>query len=154
MSPLRLIRNVVERWCRTRIEKAMLRWFGHIKRINVRKITTQIHRASVEENVEKGWPQCTYFNQAQDVLIKGEVKSTKCEWSTWKVCQERSGWWSILFSYSSEKLAQVYVWMYLYLVLWFWRLLYKGNETVSGCKLFICYLYFQQTNVSAFLQIP
>lgn len=48
-----------------RMEKGMLGWFGYMEGMDVSKITTQIYRANVGGNAEKGRPLRTYLNQTQ-----------------------------------------------------------------------------------------
>jgi hypothetical protein len=41
----------------TKIEKNMLRWFGHVERMEERRLTDEIHEADVGGNAGRGRPR-------------------------------------------------------------------------------------------------
>jgi hypothetical protein len=52
-----VIENVV-----TKIAKNMLRWFGHVERINERRLTKEIYEANVGGNAGRERPRRTFLN--------------------------------------------------------------------------------------------
>ena len=60
----------------TKIEKGMLRWFGHAERMDERRLTKEIYEARVNGGVGRGRPRRMFLDQIQDVLNNGQVKST------------------------------------------------------------------------------
>ncbi|CAG4947225.1 unnamed protein product [Parnassius apollo] len=59
-----------------RIKKGMLRWFGHVERMNEERVTKQIYMADVNGRIGKGRPKKKFIDQIGDILKIGHVKST------------------------------------------------------------------------------
>jgi hypothetical protein len=61
----------------TKIEKNMLRWFGHVERMDERRLTKEIYEADVGGTAGRGRPKRTFLDQIGEVLEKGKVRSTR-----------------------------------------------------------------------------
>jgi hypothetical protein len=51
----------------TKIEKNMLRWFGHVERMNERILTKEIYKADLGGNAGRGIPRRTFLDQIGEV---------------------------------------------------------------------------------------
>jgi hypothetical protein len=52
-------------------------WFGHIERMDERRLTKKIYEADVGGNAGRGGPRRTFLDQIGEVLEKGQVKITR-----------------------------------------------------------------------------
>ena len=66
--------------CHSRIikmHKGMLRWFGHVERMEDERLTKKIYNAKACERRSRGRPRLTYEDQIKRVLSDGKIKSTR-----------------------------------------------------------------------------
>ncbi|KAM3959351.1 LOW QUALITY PROTEIN: uncharacterized protein ACR2FA_006652 [Aphomia sociella] len=61
----------------TRIEKGMLRWFGHVERMNDKRLCKRIYTAEVTGRVCRERPRRAYVDQVSDILKNWQVRSTR-----------------------------------------------------------------------------
>jgi hypothetical protein len=90
----------------TKIEKNMLRWFGHVERMGERRLTKEVYEADVGGNAGRGRPRQTFLDHIGEVLEKGQVKSDRnrrvCMSNLMtveeakSVCKDRSKWKEVI----------------------------------------------------------
>jgi hypothetical protein len=99
----------------TKIEKNMLIWFGHLERLDERRLTKEIYKANLGGIAGRGRPSRTFLDQIGEVSEKGQVKSTRnrraCMRNLMKVheakgvCKDRSKWKEVISAYPNGKRA-------------------------------------------------
>jgi hypothetical protein len=91
-----------------KIEKNMLRWFGHVERMDERRLTKEIYEANVGSNAGRGRPRRSFLDQIGEVLEKGQVRSTRnpnlmTVEEAKGVCKDRSKWKEVISAHPKEK---------------------------------------------------
>jgi hypothetical protein len=61
----------------TKIEKNMLRRFGHVERIDERRLTKEIYEADLGGDAGRGRPRRIFLDQVGEVLEESQVESTQ-----------------------------------------------------------------------------
>ena len=98
-----------------KIRRGMLRWFGHVERMQDDRMTKQIYNAKVDGCRSRGRPRLTYHDQINRALEEGDVRSFKNRRACMKrvmnvneaseVCKDRVMWRSVLSAYPARDLA-------------------------------------------------
>jgi hypothetical protein len=57
-----------------KIEKIMLRWFGHVERMDERRLTKKIYETDVGGNAGRRRPRRTFLDQIGEVLEKARSR--------------------------------------------------------------------------------
>jgi hypothetical protein len=55
----------------------MLRWYGHVERMDESRLTKEIHEADMGGNARRGRSRRTFLDQIGEVLEKSQAKSTR-----------------------------------------------------------------------------
>ncbi|GBP84078.1 hypothetical protein EVAR_68780_1 [Eumeta japonica] len=82
----------IRKWCSlkedivTKVERGMLRWFGHLERINESRLTKKINRANLcDGKVGKSRPRKSYADDIGGIFKKGQILSTRNQ----RACMKR-----------------------------------------------------------------
>jgi hypothetical protein len=91
----------------------MLKWFGHVERMDERRLTKKIYEADLGGNAGRGRPRQTFLDQIGEDLEK--VKSTRNRRACMKnlmkmeeakgMCKNRSKWKEVISAYPNGKRA-------------------------------------------------
>ena len=52
-----------------RIERNVLKWFGHVERMGEERLVKRVYRANVEGNMGRGRPQIRWRDEVKDLLL-------------------------------------------------------------------------------------
>ena len=55
----------------TRIERNVLKWFGHVEKMGDEKLANRVYRANVEGNKGRRTPQRRWRDELKDLLREG-----------------------------------------------------------------------------------
>ena len=61
----------------TKIEKSILRCFGHVERMSESRLSKSINKVDVSSNLGRGRPRRTYIDLISEVVQKGQVRNTR-----------------------------------------------------------------------------
>jgi hypothetical protein len=94
------------------VERIMnkLRWFGHMERMNVERMTKIICKVERMGERRRGRPRMGWVEGIENILKEG-VRSTKCRRACMRVeeakdvCRDRVKWRSILSAYPARDMA-------------------------------------------------
>ncbi|GBO98451.1 hypothetical protein EVAR_84_1 [Eumeta japonica] len=98
----------------TRVKRGMFRWFGHLERMNERRLTEQIYRTKVcDRKVGKGSPRKFQADHVGGMLKKDQFLGTRNRRAGMKrlmdvsdareICKDRTIWKFIVSAYPSGK---------------------------------------------------
>ena len=92
-----------------KIKKGMLRWFGHVERMNDERLTKMVYVEEVRGKRKRGRPRKSWANQIEEYLKDGNVRSHKNKRACMRgcmrmneakeICQNRVVWRSIVAAY-------------------------------------------------------
>lgn len=93
-------------------DKGMLRWFGHVERMNDGRLTKQIYKAEMEGVRERGRPRKTWLDGVNETFKRRNIRSTRNRRQCMtrcmdirearEVCQDRVAWRSIVKNVASS----------------------------------------------------
>ncbi|CAK1601092.1 unnamed protein product [Parnassius mnemosyne] len=94
----------------TKIDKGVLRWFGHVERMSEDRMVKKIYSAKVNIKRCRGRPRLTFEDHVSKLLEEGRVKSTRIPRRACmkkimnlkeakEVCKDRDTWRSVLSGY-------------------------------------------------------